>query len=142
MTRPITFVGVMILIVAFGGIPATAGQFAETAGGLQYKDLKVGAGRPAADGDTAKIHFIGWVDESGRPGREIYNSRKEGKPVSFVIGTDKVMQGWNEGIVGMRSGGNRLLRIPPELGYGQKAVDDLVPPNAHLIFVIELLELE
>ena len=90
----------------------------------------------------AKIHFIGWLDENGQPGQEIFNSRKAKKPVSFIIGTDKVMEGWNEGVTGMQPGGTRLIRIPPELGYGEKAVDGVVPPHAHLIFVIELLELE
>jgi FKBP-type peptidyl-prolyl cis-trans isomerase 2 len=75
-------------------------------------------------------------------GKEIFNARKQKKPVSFQIGTDKVMQGWNEGVIGMRPGGSRMLRIPPELGYGAKAVDDVVPPHAHLIFIIELLELK
>ena len=93
-------------------------------------------------GDIALIHFVGWVDEKGQRGREIYNSRMKQEPVSFVIGTDKVMQAWNEGVIGMKVGGTRLLRIPPELGYGDKAVEDVVPANAYLQFIIELLAVE
>ena len=142
MNRLFTCVGVMIFIVAFGGISVEAEEFVQTASRLEYKDLKVGQGKPAEAGDVAKIHFIGWLDENGQPGQEIFNSRKAKQPVSFIIGTDKVMEGWNEGVTGMQPGGTRLIRIPPELGYGEKAVDDVVPPHAHLIFVIELLELE
>ena len=92
-------------------------------------------------GLTAAMHFTGWVAENCQQGKEIYNSRKGGEPVAFVIGTDKVMQGWNEGVLGMRAGGTRLLRIPPELGYGDKAVEDVVPANAYLQFIIELFEI-
>ena len=142
MNRVFTCIGVLVVVVAFCAMSAAADPFVETPSGLQYKDLKVVQGKPAEPGDAAKIHFIGWLDENGQPGKEIFNSRKAKKPVSFIIGTDKVMEGWNEGVTGMQPGGTRLIRIPPELGYGEKAVDDVVPPHAHLIFVIELLELE
>jgi peptidylprolyl isomerase len=88
------------------------------------------------------MHFTGWLDDNGRKGREFYNSRREGTPVSFVIGTDRVMPGWNDGIVGMQPGGKRLLLLPPALGYGAKGVQGIVPPNASLILIIELLDLE
>jgi FKBP-type peptidyl-prolyl cis-trans isomerase len=88
------------------------------------------------------MHFVGWLEERGEKGREIYNTRGRGMPVSFVIGTDRIMQGWNEGVIGMRSGGKRLIKVPAELGYGARGAQDVVPPNAGLIFVIELLNLE
>ncbi len=88
------------------------------------------------------IFCFGWLDDSGRKGKEIYNSRQWRDPVAFVIGTDKVMQGWNEGVTGMKPGGRRLLMLPPALGYGARSVDDIIPANARLIFVIELLELQ
>lgn len=75
-------------------------------------------------------------------GQEIYNSRKEREPVSFVIGSDKVLQGWNEGVIGMKAGGTSLLRIPPELGYVEKAVEDVVPSDSYLQFIIELFEVK
>ena len=131
----------LILLLVFSVI-SQAEPFTTLPSGLQYKDLQVGNGMKAKAGLTAVMHFTGWVDENGQQGKEIYNSRDEREPVSFVIGTDKVMQGWNEGVIGMRAGGKRLLRIPPELGYGDKAVEDVVPANAYLQFIIELLAVE
>ncbi len=112
-----------------------------TPGGLKYRDLQVGSGPAATIGQIAVIHFVGWIDQGGTRGKKIYNSRDLGQPTSFVIGTDMVMEGWNEGVIGMKPGGRRLLMIPARLGYGAKGVDDMVPANANLIFVIELLKL-
>jgi FKBP-type peptidyl-prolyl cis-trans isomerase len=141
MNKLYVFIGTVFLVLAFVGT-ASAKSFTTLSSGLEYKDLKVGSSSSVAQlGDIALIHFIGWVDENGQRGREIYNSRMKQEPVSFVIGTDKVMQAWNDGVIGMKVGGTRLLRIPPELGYGDKAVEDVVPANAYLQFIIELLEL-
>lgn len=131
-----------LLLVAFTGKSQANKPFTITPSGLEYKNLKIGSGMEARLGDIAVIHFIGWLNDNGQQGKEIFNSRRQREPVSFKIGTDKVMQGWNEGVIGMQAGGKRMLRIPPELGYGAKAVDDVVPPNARLIFIIELLELK
>ena len=141
MTKLYIYLSTVLLLLAIIGI-SQAEPFTTLPNGLEYKDLKVGSGMEARLGSTAVIHFIGWVDENGQRGKEIYNSRKEREPVSFVVGTDKVIQGWNKGVIGMRAGGKRMLRIPPELGYGAKAVEDVIPPNAHLHFIIELLELK
>lgn len=111
-------------------------------GGLRLKDLQLGEGAAAQTGMVATIHFIGWLDDNGARGREIYNSRAEGRPVSFVIGTDGVMQGWNEGVIGMQPGGARMLLVPPGLAYGNRAVEGVVPANAAMMFRIELLRLE
>lgn len=119
-----------------------AGNFQTTPRGAQYIDIKPGAGEPADIGDVVTIHFINWLENNGAKGREIYNTRKENKTVSFVVGTDRVMPGWNEGVVGMKQGGRRMLKLPPALGYGAKGVQDVVPPNASLIFVIDLIQLE
>ena len=140
MIKLYVFIGAILLVLTLANT-ASAKSFISLSSGLEYKDLKVGSGSEAQLGDIAHIHFVGWVDEKGQRGREIYNSRMKQEPVSFVIGTDKVMQGWNEGVVGMRAGGTRLLRIPPELGYGDKAVEDVVPANVNLQFIIELLEI-
>ena len=140
MIKLYVFIGAILLVLTLANT-ASAKSFISLSSGLEYKDLKVGSGSEAQLGDIAHIHFVGWVDEKGQRGREIYNSRMKQEPVSFVIGTDKVMQGWNEGVVGMRAGGTRLLRIPPELGYGDKAVEDIVPANVYLQFIIELLEI-
>lgn len=134
----IFFSALFLLLVVSASVQGQ--QFTTLPNGLQYKDLKVGTGNEAQQGDTATIHFVGWVDKNGQRGKVIYNSRKEREPISFVIGTDKVLEGWNLGVIGMKAGGTRLIRIPPELGYGAKAVEDVVPANSHLQFIIELLE--
>jgi FKBP-type peptidyl-prolyl cis-trans isomerase FkpA len=131
-----------IFMVAICGVSLANEAFHRLPSGLEYKNLKIGKGEKVEQGTTVKMHFVGWVDDNGEPGKEIFNSRKEKKPVSFVVGTEKVMQGWNEGVIGMHAGGRRMLRIPPELGYGGKGVEGEVPPNSHLLFIIELLEVK
>ena len=131
----------LILLVVLSAVAKADDPFNILPSGLEYRDLRVGSGPAAHPGATAVIHFVGWLSDNGQRGKEIYNSRQERQPVSFVIGTEKVMQGWNQGVTGMQPGGRRMLRIPPELGYGAKAVDGIVPANAHLIFIIELLDL-
>jgi FKBP-type peptidyl-prolyl cis-trans isomerase len=116
--------------------------FRSAAGGLKIKDLQMGQGSGAVTGQVATIHFVGWIDEQGARGREIYNSRAQGQPVSFVIGTDGVMQGWNEGVLGMKPGGKRMLLVPPGMAYGKRKVEGVVPENASLMFRIELIELK
>ena len=116
--------------------------FTSAAGGLRYKDMQVGEGPGAVTGQIATIHFRGWLDEQGARGREFYNSYTEGQPVSFVIGTSGVMQGWNEGVLGMKPGGKRILLVPPGMAYGTREVEGVVPANAALMFHIELIGLE
>ena len=131
----------LLLVCLMAGHVLAAGGFMTTVGGVEYKDLKPGTGERAEVGDVATIQFAGWLEEKGGKGRELYDTHTRGDTVYFVIGTDKVMQGWNEGVIGMRPGGKRLVKVPPELGYGSRGVQDFVPPNAALIFVIDLLEL-
>lgn len=128
----------LLLILAQAGEVFAADGFTTTARGLEYRDLKPGAGATAEAGDVAILHFTGWLEEKGGKGRELYDTHTRNDPVSFVIGTERVMPAWNEGVLGMRPGGRRLLRVPPELGYGADGVQDVVPPNSRLIFVIEL----
>ena len=116
--------------------------FQTTARGAQYKDLKSGTGKMVEIGDVVTMHFVGWIDNKGVKGKEIYNTRQQHKPVSFVVGTDKVMPGWNEGVIGMQTGGKRLLRVPPALGYGGRSVEDVIPANAGLMFVIDVMAVE
>ncbi len=132
------------LILCFLTWPSglAADNFQTTPRGAQYRDLKTGTGESVAPGDVATIHFVGWLDENGQKGKEIYNTRRDGTSVSFVVGTERVIQGWNEGVIGMRQGGKRLLLLPPELGYGARGVEHTIPPNARLIFVIDLVRLQ
>jgi FKBP-type peptidyl-prolyl cis-trans isomerase len=130
--------------VSLAGPALAQGQapFQTTPGGLQYRDLQTGSGPAAALGDVAEIHFAGWLDENGARGRQIYSSREQGRPVSFVVGTERVMEGWNQAVIGMRVGGRRLVMVPPELAFGDRAVDDVIPARAYLVMIIELIGLE
>ena len=103
-------------------------------------ELKIGSGPVAETGNIAAIHFTGWIDDNGNKGDVFFDSRDEGKPVAFKIGTDMVIEGWNLGVVGMQPGGRRMLMVPSSLGYGAEGAADIVPPNADLIYDIELLE--
>jgi FKBP-type peptidyl-prolyl cis-trans isomerase FkpA len=140
MKRLLFLISILILLLGSAANLSANNQFIQTASGLEYKDLKIGNGPEAGLKKIATIHFVGWLSDNGQRGKEIYNSRKEKEPVSFVIGTDQVMQGWNEGVIGMKTGGMRMLRLPPGLAYGAKAIDNVVPAHASLIFIIELLE--
>lgn len=107
--------------------------------GLRYVVIAAGTGPAAEIGKIAVIHFTAWLDKNGSKGTEIFNSRDRGEPVAFKLGTDQVMEGWNIGVAGMKVGEKRRLMIPAALGYGERGVADVVPPNADLIFDIELI---
>jgi FKBP-type peptidyl-prolyl cis-trans isomerase len=113
------------------------GDGTKTADGLQYWDIKVGTGATAAAGQSAKVHYTGWLTN----GKKFDSSLDRGQPfVVEPLGTAPVIQGWNEGVIGMKVGGKRQLRIPPQLGYGSRGTPGgPIPPNATLIFDIELL---
>lgn len=145
MKRSSILLPLFLLLSVLPGVPGAAiadESFRAGPDGLRLKDLQQGEGPEARAGMVATIHFIGWLDEQGARGREIYNSRADGHPVSFVIGTDGVMQGWNEGVIGMQPGGARMLLVPPGLAYGNRAIDGVIPANASLMFRIELIRLE
>ena len=142
MNKLFAFAIVLIMAVAFTLVSFAGKEIAVTNSGLNYKDLKIGTGSAAKVGKIAVIHFVGWLSDNGKKGKEFFNSYDRGKPVSFKLGTKKVLQGWNAGVAGMKVGGKRRLMIPSELGYGAKGVDDVVPPNSDLIFDVELLEVK
>lgn len=137
-----TYVAALILALAPLSIWAQDAAFRAGPDGLRIKDLQIGQGAEAQEGMLATIYFIGWLDDHGQRGREFYNARAEARPVSFVIGTDKVMPAWNAGVIGMRPGGTRMLLVPPAMGFGERGVDDKVPPNTPLMLRIELVSLE
>jgi FKBP-type peptidyl-prolyl cis-trans isomerase len=106
---------------------------------LKIEDLVVGKGRFAAADNRVTVHYTGWLED----GRKFDSSRDRGRPVSFRLGQGEVIRGWDRGILGMRVGGKRRLTVPPDLGYGKRgAGDGAVPPNATLVFEIELLRVE
>jgi FKBP-type peptidyl-prolyl cis-trans isomerase len=114
---------------------------AKTATGLQYEDTTLGTGVEATAGKTCVMHYTGWLWTSGAKGSKFDSSLDRAEPFSFRLGARQVIAGWDEGIVGMRIGGRRTLLIPPELGYGARGAGRVIPPNATLLFEVELLEL-
>lgn len=142
MKNYLAFIGMFVLIAGFTTTSFAGKGLVRTEKGLRYRDLAVGTGATAKVGKIVVVHIRGWLEDNGKKGKEFLNSYDRGKPVSFKLGTNRVMQGWNEGIVGMKVGGKRRLMVPPELGYGAKGVGDIVPPKADLIFDVELLKVK
>ena len=115
------------------------GEGTKTADGLQYWDIKVGTGATAMAGQKASVHYTGWFTN----GKKFDSSVDRGEPFTVQpLGSAPVIKGWNEGIIGMKVGGKRQLRIPPELAYGSRGYPGAIPPNATLIFDVELLSLQ
>ena len=106
-----------------------------TPSGLRYEDLTVGSGPAAASGNTVSVRYSGWLTN----GKLFDSNAKGGAPLAFRIGNQEVIQGWDEGLTGMKVGGKRKLVIPPSLGYGAEGSPPVIPPNATLIFDVELL---
>lgn len=114
------------------------GDGVKTADGLQYWDIKVGTGTEAKDGNTVKVHYTGWLTT----GKKFDSSVDAGTPFEFTIGKNEVIKGWDEGVSGMKVGGKRQLRIPPDLAYGERGYPGAIPANATLIFDIQLLDVK
>jgi len=114
-----------------------AEQTMTTESGLKYLDMTVGTGRLAELGDTASVHYTGWLAD----GKKFDSSVDRKEPFSFRLGAGQVIKGWDEGVMGMKIGGKRKLTIPPQLGYGARGAGGVIPPNATLTFDVELLDL-
>jgi len=115
-------------------------EFTTTKSGLKYADFVVGKGDEAVNKKTVEVHYTGWLFENGKKGKKFDSSYDRGKPISFVLGTGRVIRGWEEGLLGMKVGGKRELIIPPTLGYGANGVRNVIPPNSTLIFDVELVK--
>ena len=138
-----------VITVIAGGLFASATVQAQTTGkpmttpsGLQIIDSKVGAGASPKTGQICVMHYTGWLYENGAKGKKFDSSVDRGKPFEFPIGTHSVIAGWDEGVATMKVGGKRTLVIPPKLGYGERGAGGVIPPNATLIFDVELLKIK
>jgi FKBP-type peptidyl-prolyl cis-trans isomerase len=120
------------------GPTKVTGDPVTTSSGLKYWDIKKGTGATAVKGKTVKVHYTGWLTD----GKEFDSSYDLGEPIEFGLGSGRVIKGWDEGIAGMKVGGRRQLRIPPELGYGSRGAGSTIPPNATLIFDVELVSVK
>lgn len=136
---------VLWTLVAGGGVIArTATAQAQettvtTPDGLKIEDTKVGDGASPAPGQICIMHYTGWLYQDGAKGRKFDSSVDRGEPFEFPIGTGRVIKGWDLGVAGMKVGGKRTLIIAPELGYGARGAGGVIPPNATLVFDVELL---
>jgi len=118
---------------------AQAGKPVTTASGLQIIDSKVGTGPSPKTGQTCVMHYTGWLYENGAKGKKFDSSVDRGQPFEFKIGQHQVIAGWDEGVASMKVGGKRTLIIPAALGYGAQGAGNAIPPNATLMFDVELL---
>ena len=121
---------------------ADAQPVTTTASGLQIIDTKVGTGPSPKTGQTCVMHYTGWLYENGAKGKKFDSSVDRGEPFAFTLGKGDVIKGWDEGVANMRVGGKRTLIIPAALGYGAQGAGNVIPPNATLIFDVELLGLK
>lgn len=117
-------------------------MWTKTDSGLQYRDEKEGTGEKAEKGQTAIVHYTGWLWVDGAKGKKFDSSKDRGQPFDFPIGAGQVIKGWDEGVAGMKVGGKRELIIPPDLGYGARGAGGVIPPNATLFFEVELLKVQ
>jgi FKBP-type peptidyl-prolyl cis-trans isomerase FkpA len=113
--------------------------YTTTASGLQFEDLVVGSGDEAATGQHVSVHYTGWLYENDQIGAKFDSSKDRGEPFGFPLGAGQVIRGWDEGVAGMKVGGTRRLIIPAALGYGARGAGGVIPPNATLLFEVELL---
>ena len=118
---------------------AAGKKMTTTASGLQYTDTVEGTGDQPKTGQICVMHYTGWLYEDGKKGAKFDSSVDRGQPFEFPIGAGRVIGGWDEGVASMKIGGKRTLIIPPALGYGARGAGGVIPPNATLLFEVELL---
>ncbi len=116
--------------------PVAAETTVTTPSGLKYVDLVTGDGVEATKDAFVEVHYTGWLEN----GTKFDSSLDRGRPFGFILGAGRVIQGWDEGVVGMRVGGRRKLIIPPSIGYGERGAGGVIPPNATLVFEVDLIK--
>jgi peptidylprolyl isomerase len=135
----VTIIALSPVAVSTTAAAQTAGKPMTTASGLQIIDSKEGTGVTPKTGQTCVMHYTGWLYENGQKGKKFDSSVDRNEPFEFKIGVKQVIGGWDEGVGSMKVGGKRTLIIPPELGYGARGAGGVIPPNATLMFDVELL---
>ena len=133
------FFAVLILLGSFSPALTKAAAMSEavtTPSGLKYEEIKVGTGDVAETGKVVTVHYTGWLTD----GKKFDSSKDRGQPFDFPLGGGRVIRGWDEGVKGMKVGGVRKLTIPADLGYGSRGAGGVIPPNATLVFEVELLK--
>ena len=142
----LAFSAALAAIVAVGAPTAAAAQAAgatvTTPSGLKITDSKVGTGATPRPGQICVMHYTGWLYQDGAKGKKFDSSVDRGTPFEFRIGQQQVIAGWDEGVATMKVGGQRTLIIPPNLAYGSRGAGGVIPPNATLIFEVELLDVK
>jgi len=139
MLLPRFFVSTILLALAAAPLIAQAAGEITTASGLRIIDVKLGSGPVRQKGQTVTVNYTGWLFVDGKKGKKFDSSLDRGRPFSFPLGQGMVIQGWDEGVATMHVGGQRTLIIPPDLGYGATGAGAVIPPNATLMFDVDLL---
>ena len=135
----LTFV---VLAACVVGNSYAGAKMVNSPSGLKYQDDKVGTGPVAVKGKMVSVHYTGWLDNNGAKGKKFDSSLDRGQKFQFPLGGGQVIAGWDEGVAGMKVGGKRILMIPAKLGYGAQGAGGAIPPNANLIFEVELFEVK
>ncbi len=138
----ITSAGIALTGAPSQAMAQAAGKTMTTQSGLKITDTNVGDGATPKTGQTCVMHYTGWLYENGAKGKKFDSSVDRGEPFEFAIGAHQVIRGWDEGVATMKVGGKRTLIIPPELGYGARGAGGVIPPNATLVFDVELLDVK
>ncbi|MBI3541114.1 MAG: FKBP-type peptidyl-prolyl cis-trans isomerase [Deltaproteobacteria bacterium] len=129
----------LALSITATAAPKGATKMTTTPTGLKYLEEKAGTGTEAVKGKGVSVHYTGWLNEAGKKGKKFDSSVDRGSPFDFMLGVGQVIPGWDEGVAGMKVGGKRTLYIPSKLAYGERGAGGVIPPNADLIFDVELL---
>ncbi len=139
LTAFVAALGLTVATLSTSALAQAPKKTMTTASGLQITDTVVGTGPSPKPGQTAVVHYTGWLYANGAKGKKFDSSVDRNEPFDFPVGQGQVIKGWDEGLASMKVGGKRTLIIPPALGYGARGAGGIIPPNATLMFDVELL---